>query len=215
MDILFNSISTTGTFNGAGFLVCLVTSLILGVAIAALHMTLIMLPAIVQVVIMMVNGNLGTGVAVMGAFSLVRFRSAPGSAREIGSIFLSMAVGLATGMGYIGVAVLFVVIMGIVNVAFCMSSFGEKPHLARELRITIPESLDYTEVFDDIFRQYTKSCRLVSSRTSNMGSMFKLSYSIELKAADQEKKMIDELRCRNGNLEIMCSQVTAATKEEL
>lgn len=226
MDFLFQSISTTGTFNAAGYLACLIASIVMGVAIAAIHMvkntysksfilTLIMLPAIVQTVIMMVNGNLGTGVAVMGAFSLIRFRSVPGSAREIGSVFLSMAVGLATGMGYIGIAVLFVIVMGLINIIFVMSNFGEKPQLARVLRITIPESLDYTTVFDDIFSQYTKKCELKSARTSNMGSLFKLEYEIELKASNTEKQMIDELRCRNGNLEILCSQTTVGPREEL
>lgn len=216
--------NTTSTFSIGTFLICMVASLVLGVAIAGIHMyrntytqgfimTLALMPAIVQIVIMLVNGNLGTGVAVMGAFSLVRFRSVPGTAREIMSIFLAMAVGLATGMGYIGIAVVFVLIMGIVNAAFTIFKFGKSSVTEKELRITIPESLDYTTVFDDILEQYLKHWELVSVKTTNMGSLFKLSYAITLKNPAEEKKMIDDLRCRNGNLEILCGRVQTAREE--
>lgn len=156
----------------------------------------------------------GNRVAVMGAFSLVRFRSAPGTAKEISSIFLAMAVGLATGMGYIGIAALFVIIMGIVNIIFTVSKFGENPANLKALRITIPESLDYTNVFDEIFAQYLKRWELIQAKTTNMGSLFKLEYQIVLKKAEDEKKLIDDLRCRNGNLEILCSRA-ATGREEL
>lgn len=216
--------NTTSTFSIGTFLICMVASLVLGVAIAGIHMyrntytqgfimTLALMPAIVQIVIMLVNGNLGTGVAVMGAFSLVRFRSVPGTAREIMSIFLAMAIGLATGMGYIGIAVVFVLIMGIVNAAFTIFKFGKSSVTEKELRITIPESLDYTTVFDDILEQYLKHWELVSVKTTNMGSLFKLSYAITLKNPAEEKKMIDDLRCRNGNLEILCGRVQTAREE--
>lgn len=215
---------TTTTFSIGTFLVCMLASLVLGVIIAFIHMyrntytqgfimTLALMPAIVQIVIMLVNGNLGTGVAVMGAFSLVRFRSVPGTAREIMSIFLAMAVGLATGMGYIGIAVIFVLIMGLVNAAFTLLHFGKSSVAEKELRITIPESLDYTTVFDDILSQYLKSWELVSVKTTNMGSLFKLSYAVTLKNPAEEKKMIDDLRCRNGNLEILCGRVQTAREE--
>lgn len=215
---------TTTTFSIGTFLVCMLASLVLGVIIAFIHMyrntytqgfimTLALMPAIVQIVIMLVNGNLGTGVAVMGAFSLVRFRSVPGTAREIMSIFLAMAVGLATGMGYIGIAVIFVLIMGLVNAAFTLFHFGKSSVAEKELRITIPESLDYTTVFDDILSQYLKSWELVSVKTTNMGSLFKLSYAVTLKNPAEEKKMIDDLRCRNGNLEILCGRVQTAREE--
>lgn len=207
------------------YLLCTLCSLALGGVIAAGHTfrntysksfvtTLALLPAIVQMVIMLVNGNLGTGVAVMGAFSLVRFRSVPGTAREISSIFLAMAVGLATGMGYIGIAALFVVVIGAADTIFTVSRFGEKQTRERALRITIPESLDYTEVFEEIFEQYLKRWELVQVKTTNMGSLFRLDYQVVLKNRKEEKKMIDDLRCRNGNLEILCSR-TAIVREEL
>ena len=222
-SILVNE--TTAAFSLGTFLACTAASLVLGIVIAVIYMyrntytkgfvvTLALMPAIVQMVIMLVNGNLGTGVAVMGAFSLVRFRSVPGTAREISSIFLAMAVGLATGMGYIGIAALFVVVIGAADTIFTVSRFGEKQTRERALRITIPESLDYTEVFEEIFEQYLKRRELVQVKTTNMGSLFRLDYQVVLKNRKEEKKMIDDLRCRNGNLEILCSR-TAIVREEL
>ena len=172
-------------------------------------MTLMMLPATVCIVIMMVNGNVGAGVAVAGAFSLVRFRSVPGTAKEIGTIFLAMAAGLIAGMGYLGYAVLFTAVMGIVM--FLLNTVdvwnNKHPSLDKTLKITIPEDLNYGEVFYDLFEKYTKSCETVSVKTSNMGSLYKLTYNITLKSIENEKEFIDELRCRNGNLEIaICRQ---------
>lgn len=229
MEQLFESVlieNGTMTFSAKSFLICFLTALVLGMAVACIYMyqgnyrknfvvTLAMLPALVQVMITLVNGNLGTGIAAMGAFSLVRFRSIPGSAREIGSIFFAMAAGLAAGMGYIGISVVLVVLLGMVCIVLQKSSFGEMKEERKLLRITIPESLDYTEVFDDLFAVYTKKWRLCQVKTSNLGSLFKLEYEIILKDASQEKKMIDDLRCRNGNLEIMCSSASTGSEEVL
>lgn len=216
---------TTATFSTGTFLACMAVSMVLGLVIAGVFMyrntytkgfvvTLALMPAIVQMVIMLVNGNLGTGVAVMGAFSLVRFRSVPGRAEEISSIFQAMAVGLATGMGYIGIAALFVVIMGGAGILLSSSRFGREKTDARVLRITIPESLDYTNVFDEIFKQYLKKWDLRQVKTTNMGSLYKLDYDVALKNSEEEKKMIDDLRCRNGNLEIFFGRPVVG-KEEL
>lgn len=201
------------------FLACIAVSLVVGVFIAMVYsykssytksflVTLALLPAMVCVVIMMVNGNVGTGVAVAGAFSLVRFRSVPGTAKEIGTIFLAMSAGLITGIGYLGYAVLFSAIMGLVMLLYTQIGFGEKKVMdrAKILRITIPEDLDYSGIFDDLFEKYTESVSVLSVKTTNMGSMFKLTYQIMLKDAGQEKELIDELRCRNGNLEISMSR---------
>lgn len=219
------NLSDTLTGVQAGtYLICTAASLILGMAIAGIFMfrntyskgfvvTLALMPAIVQMVIMLVNGNLGTGVAVMGAFSLVRFRSVPGRAEEISSIFLAMAVGLATGMGYIGIAVVFVLIIGGANMALTASRFGEKSSGSRVLRITIPESLDYTSIFDELFCQYLKKWELEQVKTSNMGSLYKLDYKVVLKDQKEEKKLIDDLRCRNGNLEIFLGRAMSIREE--
>ncbi len=166
--------------------------------------TLLILPAVVSIVIMMVSGSIGTGIAVAGTFSLVRFRSIPGTAREIGAIFLAMAVGLACGMGYIGFATIFALVMGVVTLVYNLTSLGEhsSDSLDKDLRITVPEDLEYKAAFEDIFEKYTTSASLVGVKTTNLGSLNRLTYAVRLKEAGSEKAMIDELRIRNGNLEI-------------
>ncbi len=209
----------TAVITVGNFLLCVCASLVIGILISGSYMyrtkytksfvvTLALLPAVVCVVIMMVNGNVGTGVAVAGAFSLVRFRSAPGTAKEIGVLFLAMGAGLIAGMGYILYAFLFAILMCGVNLLYTRLEFGAKKRvqLYRTLRITIPEDLDYTEVFEDILREYTDSCELTTVRTTNMGSLFRLTYDLRMKNAGREKEMIDKLRCRNGNLEISVSR---------
>lgn len=215
---MLNSILTKGVITPSGLLICTLASLIFGLLSAVLYMyrnaytksfvtALVLLPAIVQMVITLVNGNLGTGVAVMGAFSLVRFRSTPGGAREICAIFLAMALGLATGMGYIGIAAMMLVLLGLAQVLLTITSFGECCAGERQLKITIPESLDYNDVFDDLFGIYTRSCELVRVRTTNMGSLYELQYHITLRDQTEEKEFIDALRCRNGNLGITCGRM--------
>lgn len=226
---MFNSIfqsvldSSSETLDVSGFIICIGVSILIGIFLAFMYafrtkytksfvITLAMLPAVVCTVIMMVNGNIGAGVAVAGTFSLVRFRSVPGSARDIGSIFMAMASGLIAGMGYLGFAILFTLIMGIALMVFTNVPFemGKKRNaIDKTLKITIPEDLDYYSVFDDTFDQYTTEHSLVSSKTTNMGSMFKLIYNISLKDPSKEKEFVDALRCQNGNLEI------AITRQEV
>lgn len=201
------------------FLLCVVCALAAGLVLAGMYayrsrysksflMTLALLPAIVCAVILMVNGNVGTGVAVAGTFSLVRFRSVPGTAKEIGALFLAMGTGLIFGMGYPGLAFLFVLILGTVMMLYSRLDFGVKRNGARDetLRVTIPEDLNYTEVFDGILDRYAGEWELLSVKTTNLGSLFKLTYQISLRTAGSEKELIDELRCHNGNLEIMVSR---------
>lgn len=201
------------------FLLCVGCSLVIGLILAVAYMcgtrytksfvaTLAILPAVVCVVIMMVNGNVGTGVAVAGAFSLVRFRSAAGSAKEIGAIFLAMGTGLVAGMGYLGYAFLVAVLLGGVSLLYHRLDFGagKKQDRYKTMHITIPEDLDYSGVFDKILQKYTTECELAQVKTTNMGSLFRLTYNLTLRSRDQEKEMIDKLRCRNGNLEITVSK---------
>ncbi|MBE5935591.1 MAG: DUF4956 domain-containing protein [Lachnospiraceae bacterium] len=210
---------TTNIISIGDFLLCVGVSLVIGLIVTLTYMyrtrctksfvmTLAMLPAIVCIVIMMVNGNIGTGVAVAGAFSLVRFRSAQGTAREIGMLFLAMGAGLISGMGYLAYAVLFTVIMCGVCLIYSKLNFGETRNnlIYKTVRITIPEDLDYTEVFSEIFDEYAKEVELINVTTTNLGSLFRLTYNITLKDAGVEKLMIDKLRCRNGNLEITISR---------
>lgn len=219
-----------GIFDGDGqtviavsdFLLCVGVALVIGLFLAAVYtyksrytmsfvLTLALLPAVVCVVIMMVNGNVGAGVAVAGAFSLVRFRSVPGTAREIGAIFLAMSAGLVNGMGYLGYAVLFSLVLGLIMLLYQGVGSRNRGERNKTMRITIPEDLDYTHVFDDLLERYTTAHEVVSVKTTNMGSLFRLTYHITLKDPAQEKAFIDELRCRNGNLEISISRQEVQT----
>lgn len=212
---MFESIFTTN-ITITNFLICIGVSLILGMIISIIHMktttysknfavTLSLLPSLVATVIMMVNGNLGTSVAALGAFSLIRFRSIPGNSKEIMNVFFAMTVGLACGTGYIGFAVTITVLLSLFTYVLYKIKFGENKEQCKILKIVIPEDLDYTNVFDDLFEEYTTKFTLQQSKTINMGSMFELTYSIVLKNSNLEKEFIDKLRCRNGNLKIALS----------
>ena len=216
----------TQTIEVGDFLLCLGVSLVLGLIMAAAYIwknehtksflvTLALLPAVVCVVIMMVNGNIGAGVAVAGAFSLVRFRSVPGTAKDISMLFIAMGTGLIIGMGYLAYGILFAVLMCLISTVYNLLDLGTKKNAAtyKTLTVTIPEDLDYSEVFDGILSQYTKRWELVRVKTTNMGSLFRLTYDITLKDPAKEKEMIDALRCRNGNLEITVSRQDTTVTE--
>ena len=228
LDSVFKGIfdtDMTTVIAPADFLLCIGCSLVIGLILAFAYMyrtrytksfvvTLALLPAVVCVVIMMVNGNVGTGVAVAGAFSLVRFRSVPGTAKEIGILFLAMGAGLIAGMGYLAFSVLFALILCAATMLYSRVNLGARKNAEayKTLHITIPENLDYTQVFEDLFAEYTNSCELVQVKTTNLGSLFKLTYNLTLQDPQKEKELIDKLRCRNGNLEISVSkQETVAT----
>ncbi len=223
MSALFESIIVDGILDAETFFICIGAALLCGIISAfcasvkstvtkSFVVALIVLPMIVCTVITMVNGSVGTGVAVMGAFSLVRFRSVPGKAKDIVSIFLSMTAGLACATGLVAVAVLFTVVTGAVMLALSFIPLGDDKTM--ELQITVPESLCFTDEFEDIFKEYTYKCKLTRTKTSNMGSLYKLFYKVELKDRKQMKEFIDKLRCRNGNLEISLAE-TAEGGEEL
>lgn len=214
---MLNSIITGTEITASAFFICTAVSLILGLGAAALSMykskysqsfvvTLAMLPAMVQLIIMLVNGNIGAGVAVAGAFGLIRFRSAPGTAKEIGMVFLATAIGLATGMGYVAIAAAFFAVMAAFALALTAVGFGAGAADERELKITIPENLDYDGLFDDLFRKYTRSAELNRVKTTNMGTLYELSYKIVLRDSGDAKAFLDELRTRNGNLTITCGK---------
>lgn len=223
---MFTSIlsSVEGSMTAVGALSCTGVSIVLGLFIALIYMsngkytksfvmTLVLLPPLVQLVIMMVNGNLGTSVAVLGTFSLVRFRSVAGSSKEIACIFFAMAIGLATGMGFLTFAVMMVVVIGLAFILLEKTKFGEPKANEKDLKISIAENLDYTEIFEDIFKIYTKKCKLERVKTTNLGSMYELDYHIVLKDAAKEKEMIDAIRCRNGNLTIVCGRMQGIQEE--
>lgn len=217
---MFNSV-ISNPMTLSAFVLCIAAALVLGLLNAAvfafrsrhsgsLTLTLALLPPVVTLIIMMVNGNIGAGLAVAGTFSLVRFRSAPGTGREIVGIFLSTAMGLACGMGFIGIAALFFVIMAAAIVLLSALRFGTASNRYRTLRITIPENLDYDGLFDDLFEKYTTGHELVRVKTTNMGTLYELSYDIYLKDSEPSKQFIDDIRCRNGNLNIICGRQSDA-----
>ena len=228
MQSILNNIKSLLTLNLtdlSSFLVCIICALVAGLIMAfgytvknrytkSFVLTVALLPAIVCVVIMVVNGNIGAGIAVMGAFSLVRFRSAPGTAKEIIMIFSAMGAGLLAGMGSIPMAIIFTVIITLIFVLYNCVTFGKGGREKfKVLTVTIPEDLDYSEIFDDIFDEFTSSHELVKVKTTNMGSMFRLTYNVTLRDATKEKEMIDRIRERNGNLEIMVSKQENRTAE--
>ncbi len=214
--ILGSFFSAIDTLSVSGYLICMAVSLVLGLVIAfsatfrnrytkSLTVSLVLLPVIVQVIIAIVNGQLGAGVAVAGAFSLVRFRSAPASARDITSIFLAMTVGLAMGMGYVGIAVVLTIVVCVVNILLAYTRLGEHKEGERELKIVIPESLNYEDALEEVFEKYTLRHELVRVKTTNMGSLYNLHYRIIFRKGVSQKQFIDDLRVRNGNLEISCT----------
>lgn len=214
-SIFENSVTSSLSYGTA--LICILTSCVLGAIIALVHMktsrytknfviTLTVLPILVQLVIMMVNGNLGTSIAIMGAFSLVRFRSIAGNSKEITSVFFAMVVGLAVGMGQILFASVVTLIVALLIFIYSKMKFGNDKENERKLKVVIPENLNYIDVFEDIFEKYTNKVFLEKVKTTNMGSMYELIYHITVKENINEKDFLDEIRCRNGNLNIMLSR---------
>lgn len=215
---------TNGGLSLNSMALCMAGALVMGLIISAAYMlsgrytknfvvSLSILPIIVATIIIMVNGNLGTGVAIVGAFSLIRFRSVAGSSREICAVFFAMAAGLASGSGYVLFGIMFTVIIALVSLLLYRTGFGSVRNSYKNLKVTIPETLDYTDVFDDIFENYTDRHELVRVKTTNLGSLIELSYEIELRNGVNEKQFLDELRCRNGNLTIVCGRAAYNTEE--
>ena len=224
---MFTSILDTasGTLSLTSAAYCIGAALVLGIIISLVYMyssekytknfvvTMALLPVLVMAVILMTSGSLGTAVAVLGTFSLVRFRSVPGTSKEITGIFFAMAVGLACGMGQVLFAAIITVVISLIFVILNKTKFGEKNDGEKHLKITIPENLDYTGLFNDIFEKYTSTAKLDKAKTVNLGSMYELDYSIALKNPQLEKAMIDEIRTRNGNLSISCSRISENSLE--
>lgn len=204
----------TATISLTDCFICIITAIILGGVISFTHklttkttpnflLTLAILPTLVQVIILLINGNLGTSLAVAGAFSLVRFRSMPGNSKEIISVLWAMAIGLALGMGYVTYSIIITIIVALLVIGLSKLVYKVQDMSERKLKILIPENLDYEEVFDDIFEKYTNKIELQKVKTTNMGSMYELVYMVNMKADKKEKDFMDEIRCRNGNMLVM------------
>ncbi len=228
MGELFNTILSSESITVLQYFIIIGSSLIIGIGFAFMCyfkskssknflITISMLPLAVAMVILLVNGNIGVGVAVAGAFGLVRFRSAQGNAKEIAEIFLAMAIGLALGTGYIAYAFVFALICGIALMIFSKTKIFNNKINSKEkiIKITIPEDLDYNDVFNDLFMRYTTDFDLVKVKSTNMGSLFRLTYQVTLNDNKLEKEFIDQLRCRNGNLEIQVERVDFSSSNDL
>ena len=228
MDKLFETILNSESITVLQYFIIIGCALLIGIGFAFLCyfkskssknflITLSLLPLAVAMVILLVNGNIGIGVAVAGAFGLVRFRSAQGNAKEITEIFVAMASGLALGTGYIAYAIIFTIIAGAVLMIFSKTNLFEHKIDDSEkiMKITIPEDLDYNEIFDDLFSRYTKTHELVSVKSTNMGSLFRLTYEIKFIDKKLEKEFVDQIRCRNGNLEIQLERINYQAKQDL
>lgn len=210
--MLESILSGNGEVSILDVLICSLVSIVFGLIIAFVYMktsrgsknfliTLSVLPVLVQSIILMTSGSLGTSIAIVGAFSLVRFRSIPGTSKEILSVFFAMTIGLATGMGQLVYAGIITILVSIIILVLSKSKFGEKS--MKILKVSIPENLDYTTVFDDIFDKYEIEAKLDNVKTINLGSLFELTYLIDMKKKVNEKELIDDLRSRNGNLKII------------
>ncbi len=224
MTNIFASIFT-GQLTLGQFVLAIISSMIMGLILSLVFMyrntytksfisALILIPAVETVVIMLVNDNLGTGLSVAGSFALIRFRSVKGNARELVAVFIAMTIGIVCGTGYVALAGVFTLLLCAAMFVLNLTGFGSVSENERYLKITIPESLNYDEVFNDVLERYTGRYQLESIKTLTLGSLFRLEYSVTMKNVSDVKKMIDELRTRNGNLEIMCGK-PAVNREEL
>jgi len=213
-ESLISSVTTGDMPILSALILCTFVSLALGFGVSIVYrfksaysqglaMILVLMPALVQIVIMLASGNIGVGIALAGAFALIRFRSVPGNARDIGHLFLSMGLGFVTGLGYLFFAFVFLVMIGGTSLVLTATEFGKGEFNYRKLRIKIPESLDYEGLFEDVLAKYTTSSELENVRTTQMGSLYELTYTVRLKSTSIPKAFIDELRARNGNLSII------------
>lgn len=227
MDLLTELASSTEILSISAYILSIISALLLGTVFSlaiqykqsvskSFAMTTAILPVVVCVVIMMVNGSIGAGIAVAGSFSLVRFRSVPGTAREIAIVFIAMAIGLACGMGnaFYGLIFTLIIIGGMALLERTkLTELGTKSQ-HKTVRITIPENLDYTDIFEDVFQDFMESYELKKAKSINLGSMFRLTYDVVFKDPYEEKEFLDQIRVRNGNLEVACS-VTSLSSDEL
>lgn len=220
-ESIFTSTTTENAFDIGASLLGIITAVALGLLIGLVYMWackkdgysknfmvgLVLLPAIVAVVILLVGSNIARAFSMAGAFALVRFRSAPGSAKDIAIVFFAMAAGLACGLGFVTFAIAFVIIILLTLVVLSLTGFGGKNEGMKQLRITIPENLNYTQIFDDIFATYMDQKELRMVKTTNMGTMFELYYYVKMKDSSKEKELMDAIRTKNGNLNITMGMI--------
>ncbi len=218
MENLFNNIlaNVSADITVGAAIVTMLVAILFGAAIAytyyktqeenyqrSMAITLLMLPIILSVIILFIGSNIARAFSLAGTLSIIRFRSAPGDPKDIGFIFFDIAAGLACGVGLFGYGAIFVAILCIVMVLAEKLSFFEKSTKQKTLKITIPENLNYQGAFDEILKKYTKKYTLNQIKTTDLGSLFELNYSVIMLRDEDEQEFINELRCRNGNLNII------------
>jgi hypothetical protein len=215
-DSIFTTTDAETVLSLPGMLIALGVAFVLGMAVSLVYMktqknrqpsesfalTLVILPVVISVIILLVGNNVARAFSLAGAFSIIRFRSAPGNPKDITYVLLCMAVGLATGMGFVAYAVVVALILCGIMLLLELTKFGQSKGQAKTLKITIPEDLNYEHSFDDILAEYTQSSTLRKVRTMDLGSLFELNYSVTMKKDVSEKAFLDEIRSRNGNLNI-------------
>lgn len=215
--MLQSILSTTGeSFTLINAIVVMISSIILGLVISSVYLfthrrestqqgfiiTLVMLPIVISVIILLIGNNVARAFSLAGAFSIIRFRSAPGDAKDMSYIFFTLAVGLACGMGYIGYATLITIVLCVLMIILSMTGYGQSKTTHLQLKITVPEHLNYQDLFDDVLEDYTTSYRLERVKTREFGALFEVSYRIQLKDKTKQKEFLDLIRCRNGNLNV-------------
>ena len=218
-ETLFNSAAAGTTISLGDSILTIIVSFILGSLISFTYMktsdkggysqnfalTLIIVPTVIAIIVLLIGSNIARAFSLAGAFSLIKFRSAPGDPKDISYVLFTMAAGLASGVGLFGYAILFTVFLCVLMITLNLFNFGAKKVSQKLLKITIPEDLDYEGAFDDIFSVYTKGHELIKVRTTDLGSLFQLVYNVTLSTEISQKEFLDALRCRNGNLNITLS----------
>ncbi|SDX54521.1 DUF4956 domain-containing protein [Paenibacillus sp. CF384] len=214
IDSLFSSAAEGSALTLTDALLTLFVAIALGLLISWTYMrtqvgytqnfalTMIVLPVIVAIIILLIGSNVARAFSLAGAFSIIRFRSAPGDPKDIAFVLFTMAAGLACGVGSFGYAVLFTVVLCVLMFVLRAVNFGAKRATQKLLKVTIPENLGYEEAFDEIFNMFDVAYELRKVRTTELGSLYEVVYAITLDPQTNQKELLDAIRCRNGNLDI-------------
>lgn len=221
---MFESVltSTVEEISEMGIIICILVSVILGFIVSAVYMisskskkysanfacTLVVLPVIVTAIIMLIGSDIAKAISLGGVFALVRFRSVPGDSKDIVSVFYCMSVGLACGMGYVVFATFLAAVIAVLYIVLSYAKYGEKKSTLKQLKVTIPEDINYKGLFDDLFEDYTIKATLVKVRTINLGTLYELTYELYMKDDIEEKEFLDSIRCRNNNLNISLNRIS-------
>lgn len=214
IDSLFTTTASVTELSFSDAILTLLLSFALGAMISITYMktqtvytqsfalTMIVLPTIVAIIILLIGSNIARAFSLAGAFSIIRFRSAPGDPKDIAFVLFTMAAGLACGVGAYGYAVLFTIVLCLLMFLLKAVKFGSKSSTQKLLKVTIPENLSYEEAFAEVFNVFSVQYELRKVRTTELGSLYELVYAVTLDPSTNQKELLDAIRCRNGNLDI-------------